>query len=102
MVPLERNTVRFLDNFSQGTRGAVSAEYFLRHGYAVIFLYRQRTLLPFARQLTLDVAAQTDISAEGDDDGDDGGRFTGGWPLHWLELDEQDDQKVKGGCTLIF
>lgn len=28
-VPLERNCVRFLDNFSQGTRGALSAEAFL-------------------------------------------------------------------------
>jgi phosphopantothenate-cysteine ligase len=26
-VPLERNTVRFLDNFSTGARGAASAEY---------------------------------------------------------------------------
>ncbi len=26
-VPLERNTVRFIDNFSTGTRGATSAEY---------------------------------------------------------------------------
>eukprot|EP00041_Stephanoeca_diplocostata_P007735 m.111754 g.111754 ORF g.111754 m.111754 type:complete len:90 (+) comp17010_c0_seq2:97-366(+) len=26
-VPLEKNTVRFLDNFSTGNRGAASAEY---------------------------------------------------------------------------
>lgn len=26
-VPLEKNTVRFIDNFSTGTRGATSAEY---------------------------------------------------------------------------
>jgi hypothetical protein len=26
VVPLERQTVRFLDNFSAGTRGAISAE----------------------------------------------------------------------------
>ncbi|CAG8619777.1 14798_t:CDS:2 [Racocetra persica] len=26
-VPLENNTVRFIDNFSAGTRGATSAEY---------------------------------------------------------------------------
>jgi phosphopantothenate-cysteine ligase len=37
-VPLERNTVRFIDNFSLGTRGAASAEYFLRNDYAVIFV----------------------------------------------------------------
>ncbi|KAK3691502.1 Phosphopantothenate--cysteine ligase cab2 [Vermiconidia calcicola] len=31
-VPLENQTVRFIDNFSAGTRGATSAEYFLESG----------------------------------------------------------------------
>jgi phosphopantothenate-cysteine ligase len=48
-IPLERNTVRFLDNFSGGRRGAASAEYFLRNGYAVIFLHRKNSLEPFSR-----------------------------------------------------
>ncbi|XP_044010815.1 uncharacterized protein C4B3.18 [Aphidius gifuensis] len=48
-VPLEHNTVRYVDNFSAGTRGSVSAEYFLEHGYAVIFLFRVKSLEPFAR-----------------------------------------------------
>ncbi|KAG1811277.1 DNA/pantothenate metabolism flavoprotein [Suillus subaureus] len=48
-VPLELNVVRFLDNFSAGTRGATSAEYFLKAGYAVIFLHRQFSLQPFSR-----------------------------------------------------
>lgn len=48
-VPLENQTVRFIDNFSAGTRGATSAEYFLEHGYAVIFLHRQFSLLPYSR-----------------------------------------------------
>ncbi|SGZ16865.1 BQ5605_C020g09074 [Microbotryum silenes-dioicae] len=49
-VPLEHNVVRFLDNFSAGTRGSASAEHFLRTGdYAVIFLYRQHSLKPFSR-----------------------------------------------------
>ncbi|EPQ52096.1 DFP-domain-containing protein [Gloeophyllum trabeum ATCC 11539] len=48
-VPLERNMVRFLDNFSAGTRGATSAEYFLKAGYAVIFMHRQFSLQPFSR-----------------------------------------------------
>ncbi|GFN15043.1 hypothetical protein AtubIFM55763_009657 [Aspergillus tubingensis] len=48
-VPLENQTVRFIDNFSAGTRGAVSAEYFLQEGYAVIFLHRQFSLLPYSR-----------------------------------------------------
>lgn len=47
--PLIRS-VRFLDNFSAGTRGAASAEQFLRTGeYAVIFLHRQHSLQPFSR-----------------------------------------------------
>jgi phosphopantothenate-cysteine ligase len=29
-VPLERNCVRFIDNFSAGTRGALSTEQFLQ------------------------------------------------------------------------
>ncbi|VDB88818.1 unnamed protein product [Peniophora sp. CBMAI 1063] len=48
-VPLELNVVRFLDNFSAGTRGATSAEYFLSAGYAVIFMHRQFSLQPFSR-----------------------------------------------------
>lgn len=48
-VPLENQTVRFIDNFSAGTRGATSAEYFIEAGYAVIFLHRQFSLLPYSR-----------------------------------------------------
>ncbi|XP_018802595.1 PREDICTED: phosphopantothenate--cysteine ligase [Bactrocera latifrons] len=51
-VPLEHNTVRFVDNFSAGTRGSASAEYFLDHDYAVIFMYRVKSLEPFTRHLT--------------------------------------------------
>lgn len=48
-VPLENQTVRFIDNFSAGTRGSTSAEYFLQEDYAVIFLHRQFSLLPYSR-----------------------------------------------------
>lgn len=48
-VPLESRTVRFLDNFSSGRRGASSAEYFLDSGYAVIFMHRHRSLYPYTR-----------------------------------------------------
>lgn len=51
-MPLEQNTVRFLDNFSAGTRGAASTEYFLEHGYAVIFLMRRFSLEPFSRHFS--------------------------------------------------
>lgn len=48
-VPLENQTVRFIDNFSAGSRGSTSAEYFLQEDYAVIFLHRQFSLLPYSR-----------------------------------------------------
>ncbi|KAJ3169590.1 hypothetical protein HDU88_000781 [Geranomyces variabilis] len=51
-VPLEKNTVRFIDNFSAGTRGATSAECFIEAGYAVIFLHRQFSLQPYSRDYT--------------------------------------------------
>ncbi|XP_076655865.1 phosphopantothenoylcysteine synthetase [Halictus rubicundus] len=51
-TPLEHNTVRFVDNFSAGTRGSVSAEYFLKKGYAVIFMHRVKSLEPFSRHFT--------------------------------------------------
>uniref|UniRef100_A0A914W7S2 DNA/pantothenate metabolism flavoprotein C-terminal domain-containing protein n=1 Tax=Plectus sambesii TaxID=2011161 RepID=A0A914W7S2_9BILA len=50
-VPLEQNTVRFIDNFSAGTRGAASTEYLLRQGYAVVLLHRHSSLLPYNRRL---------------------------------------------------
>ncbi|XP_050739015.1 uncharacterized protein LOC127009714 [Eriocheir sinensis] len=50
-VPLERNTVRFVDNFSAGTRGAASTEYFLAQGYAVIFIHRDKSVMPYLRHL---------------------------------------------------
>lgn len=48
-VPLEHNTVRFVDNFSAGTRGAASAEYFLENGYSIIYMYRLKSLEPYSR-----------------------------------------------------
>ncbi|BDA44561.1 Phosphopantothenate-cysteine ligase 2 [Coccomyxa sp. Obi] len=50
-VPLERHCVRFIDNFSGGTRGALSAEQFLQAGYAVIFLHRRHSIQPFTKGL---------------------------------------------------
>jgi len=59
-VPLERNTVRSVENFSTGKRGAASAEYFLKLGYAVIFLHRPGTACPFARCFQAEVAEHVD------------------------------------------
>lgn len=50
-VPLERRCVRFMDNFSGGTRGALSVEYFLKAGYAVVFLNRKNSVQPFTQDL---------------------------------------------------
>lgn len=66
-VPLERQTVRFIDNFSAGTRGATSAEYFLETGYAVIFLHRQFSLLPYSRHYSHATDCFLDFLHEGAD-----------------------------------
>ena len=50
-APLEHNCVRFLDNFSTGTRGAHAVEQFLARGYAVIHLKRTGSVSPFGRLL---------------------------------------------------
>ena len=64
-VPLENQTVRFIDNFSAGTRGATSAEYFLEEGYAVIFLHRQYSLLPYSRHYSHSTNCFLDFMEEG-------------------------------------
>ncbi|KAH8193855.1 hypothetical protein TruAng_011979 [Truncatella angustata] len=65
-VPLEKQTVRFIDNFSAGTRGATSAEYFLEAGYAVIFLHRQFSLLPYSRHYSHATDCFLDFMFEGE------------------------------------
>ena len=42
--------MRFIDNFSIGTRGSVSGEEFIKKSYAVLFLYRKRSLEPYERK----------------------------------------------------
>ena len=51
-APLEKPpmAVRFLDNFSSGTRGAALAEYFSKEGYAVVSLRRTGSKEPFFRR----------------------------------------------------
>jgi phosphopantothenate-cysteine ligase len=60
-VPLELNTVRFLDNFSTGSRGALCSEQLLKSGYAVILLHRQGSSFPFLRR-ALDRFQQSPVS----------------------------------------
>ena len=50
-VPLERNTVRQIENFSTGTRGARSAEHFIRAGHPVIFFHRKNSMQPFSVEI---------------------------------------------------
>ncbi|KAM5346931.1 hypothetical protein ACJ41O_009936 [Fusarium nematophilum] len=76
-VPLERQTVRYIDNFSAGTRGATSAEYFLQAGYAVIFLHREFSLLPYSRHYSHATDCFLDFLTE-DDGGGGGGKAAGG------------------------
>ncbi|KAL8831419.1 MAG: hypothetical protein Q9170_005300 [Blastenia crenularia] len=68
-VPLENQTVRFIDNFSAGSRGATSAEYFLEAGYATIFLHRQFSLLPYSRHYSHTTNCFLDFVAEGEGGG---------------------------------
>ncbi|XP_029359075.1 phosphopantothenate--cysteine ligase [Echeneis naucrates] len=72
-VPLESRTVRFLDNFSSGSRGACSAEYFIESGYAVIFLHRHRSLYPYTRTLsTINILDALQVRGEADGAGNFG------------------------------
>lgn len=49
---LELNSVRCLENFSTGLRGAISVEEFLKRGYAVVHLWRTGSAAPYARVLS--------------------------------------------------
>lgn len=76
-VPLESRTVRFIDNFSSGTRGSSSAEYFLKQNYAVLYLHRRKSLKPFDRHL----ASMS--------------------PLDMLDMQQSGDVVVKEGYQLL-
>eukprot|EP00520_Triparma_pacifica_P015747 CAMPEP_0118637472 /NCGR_PEP_ID=MMETSP0785-20121206/3168_1 /TAXON_ID=91992 /ORGANISM="Bolidomonas pacifica, Strain CCMP 1866" /LENGTH=345 /DNA_ID=CAMNT_0006528655 /DNA_START=113 /DNA_END=1146 /DNA_ORIENTATION=- len=61
-VPLEKNMVRSLENFSTGSRGSCSAEHFLAKGYAVVFLHRPGSLLPFLRRISSEYGGLGEIT----------------------------------------
>jgi phosphopantothenate---cysteine ligase (ATP) len=63
-LPRENQIGRYIDNFSAGTRGATSAEYFLENGYAVIFLHRQFSLLPYSRHYSHNTRSFLDFMRE--------------------------------------
>eukprot|EP00257_Ricinus_communis_P002555 XP_002513850.2 phosphopantothenate--cysteine ligase 2 isoform X1 [Ricinus communis] len=66
-VPLEQRCVRYIDNFSSGHRGATSTEYFIKAGYAVIFLYRRGTCQPYCQSLPEDPLLECFDSINGSD-----------------------------------
>jgi len=73
-APLEVNTVRSLDNFSTGQRGAALAEALLARGYAVLYLHRAGTAAtPFRRTLDRAVAAAAAAAAAAGTGGGCGG-----------------------------
>lgn len=59
-VPLERNTVRFIDNFSAGERGANSCESFLKKGYRVVYIHRVGSTMPFCQSFRQGVSKHID------------------------------------------
>ncbi|CAM9631973.1 unnamed protein product [Pylaiella littoralis] len=62
-VPLEANTVRSIDNFSTGRRGAVSADrQFIARGYGVVYLGRAGCAAPFARRFQELVSDHVDLN----------------------------------------
>mmetsp|Transcript_28408 Transcript_28408/g.76952 ORF Transcript_28408/g.76952 Transcript_28408/m.76952 type:complete len:509 (-) Transcript_28408:138-1664(-) len=62
---LEINSVRCLDNFSTGKRGAISVEEFLRRGYAVIHLWRKGSASPYGRVLSQSIMGKSSMPNEG-------------------------------------
>jgi len=52
ITTLEQNTIRYLDNFSTGQRGAISVEEFCKRGYAVVHLWREGSTAPYSRVLS--------------------------------------------------
>ena len=53
-VKLEENTVRSIENFSTGKRGALCAEQFLLKDYYVVFLYRDGSMTPFNNHFSVE------------------------------------------------
>ncbi|VEU33410.1 unnamed protein product [Pseudo-nitzschia multistriata] len=87
---LEINSVRCLDNFSTGKRGAISVEEFLKRGYAVIHLWRKGSASPYGRVLSQLIMGKKSMPNEGISMASLGKLFATG------DLDEdQEDQLVQ-------
>ena len=101
-APLEHNCVRYLDNFSTGTRGAYAVEEFLKRGYAVIHLKREGSVAPFGRVLNnvlkcgrdglnFDSLGSLFDCTDGDSDDNDDAILDFGLQ----DIDEEDDDKYE-------
>lgn len=68
IAPLEDSMVRFIDNFSTGTRGALSAQYFLQSPveYDIVFIHRKGSKLPFLHNVDVLRYANTYSKEDGD------------------------------------
>lgn len=53
-IRLERNTVRSIENFSTGKRGALCAENFLESNYNVVFLFRTDSCKPYLHKMSIE------------------------------------------------
>lgn len=59
-VPLEKNTVRSIENFSKGERGSNCAEEFLSCGYRVLFLHRTGSITPYTTSVRCQLSSHID------------------------------------------
>jgi len=62
---LEVQSVRCLENFSTGKRGAISVEEFLKRGYAVIHLWRKGSASPYGRVLSQSIMGKNSMPNQG-------------------------------------
>ena len=87
---LEIHSVRCLDNFSTGKRGAISVEELLKRGYAVIHLWRRGSASPYGRVLSQAIMGPSSTPNQGISIGSLGKLFATG-----DQEEDQDDQLVQ-------
>jgi len=90
VADLEVHSVRCLDNFSTGKRGAISVEQLLKRGYAVIHLQRRGSASPYGRVLSQCIMGASSTPNQGISTGSLGKLFATG------DVEEdQEDQLVQ-------
>ena len=90
VADLEVQSVRCIDNFSTGQRGAIAVEEFLKRGYAVIHLCRRGSASPYGRVLSNSIMSSSSTPNQGITIGSLGKLFSTG------DVEEnQEDQLVQ-------